>query len=267
MFHNVMSVAGLQPTTPQQHHRLPRVDLCQHANADIRGGGLVHATHVVTGGGSRSRGFRLVGNHSFGGEEQCGDGGGVLQGRAGNLHRVIDAGFEQVLVDTGGSVETVATGEAADLLGHDARLQARVERNLLQRGGEGRLDDLGTGQLVVFQIKILDGGLALHECDTTTSNDAFFNGSLSVADSVLNAVLAFLQLDLSSGTGLDDGNATGQLSEALLQLLTVVVRVSGSDLRLDLVNAAFDGLGGAGTVNNGGLFLGCLLYTSDAADE
>src|SRR5439155_6203942 len=48
----------------------------------------------------------------------------------------------------------------------------------------------------------------------------------------------------------------GELRQALLQLLAVVVRVAVLDLGADLVDAARDLLGGAGTVDDGGLVLG-----------
>src|SRR5919107_786531 len=63
---------------------------------------------------------------------------------------------------------------------------------------------------------------SLDEGNATTGDDAFLNGSLRVADCVLNAVLAFLELNFGSGTGLDDCHAAGQLGQALLQLLAVV---------------------------------------------
>jgi hypothetical protein len=43
-------------------------------------------------------------------------------------------------------------------------------------------------------------------------------------------VLALLELDLGGRADLDDGNAAGQLGEALLQLLAVVVGVGVLDL-------------------------------------
>ena len=56
---------------------------------------------AATGGGL----LGLVGHNGLGGEEQRGDGGGVLQGRAGDLGRVDDARGEQVDVLAGGGVE------------------------------------------------------------------------------------------------------------------------------------------------------------------
>ena len=54
-------------------------------------------------------------------------------------------------------------------------------------------------------------------------------------------MLALLELDLGGGTRLDDGDAAGELREALLELLAVVVAVGVLDLVADLRDAAGDG--------------------------
>src|SRR5690606_14143585 len=86
--------------------------------------------------------------------------------------------------------------------------------------------------------------------------DALLDRGLGVADGVLDAVLALLELDLGGGTGLDDGDAAGQLGQPLLQLLAVVVGVARLDLGADLVDAAGDLLGVTSTLDDGGLVLG-----------
>src|SRR5699024_4931863 len=75
-------------------------------------------------------------------------------------------------------------------------------------------------------------------------------------DCIFNAVLALLEFNLSSSANLEDCNAAGELSQALLQLLAVVVRVRVFDLSADLLDAAVDLLLGASTLNDGGLILG-----------
>jgi hypothetical protein len=70
----------------------------------------------------------------------------------------------------------------------------------------------------------------LDEGDATTGDDALLDGGLRVADGVLDAVLALLELDLGGRARLDDGDAAGELGEALLQLLAVVVAVGVLDL-------------------------------------
>src|SRR3546814_2049126 len=62
--------------------------------------------------------------------------------------------------------------------------------------------------------------------------------------------------DLRGGADLEDGDTTGQLGEALLELLAVVVRVGVLDLVLDLLDAALDVGVVAGTLDDGGPVLG-----------
>jgi putative effector of murein hydrolase LrgA (UPF0299 family) len=56
----------------------------------------------------------------------------------------------------------------------------------------------------------------------------------------LDAVLALLHLDLGRGADLDDGDAAGELGEALVQLLLVPVGVGVLDLLADLVDPGLD---------------------------
>src|SRR5690606_19531526 len=90
----------------------------------------------------------------------------------------------------------------------------------------------------------------------TTGDDALLDGCLRVADGVLDAVLALLELDLGGRTRLDDGDAAGELGEALLQLLAVVVAVGVLDLATDLGHATLDGGLLARTLDDRGLVLG-----------
>src|ERR671910_2057550 len=69
-------------------------------------------------------------------------------------------------------------------------------------------------------------------------------------------MLLLLELRLCGRPYLDNGHATGQLGQTLLELLAVEVRVCTLDLGADLVDAARDPLGLAGTVDDGGVVLG-----------
>ena len=69
-------------------------------------------------------------------------------------------------------------------------------------------------------------------------------------------MLALLQLNLSCGTSLQHSNTTGELSQALLQLLTVVIGIGVSDLCADLSHATLDSCCVACTLDDGGLVLG-----------
>src|SRR6185437_3946199 len=99
----------------------------------------------------------------------------------------------------------------------------------------------------------LDG---VRQRDATTGEQALLDGRLRVADGVLDAVLALLELDLGRRTDLDDRNTAGQLGQALLQLLAVVVGVRLLDLGADLVDATLDLVGVTGTLDDRRLVLG-----------
>ena len=77
---------------------------------------------------------------SLGGEEQAGDGGRVLQRAAGDLRRVDDAGFDEVVVFAGGDVVAFVAFALLDFLHDERAFQAgvvgeRAER-LFDRRGE-----------------------------------------------------------------------------------------------------------------------------------
>ena len=92
--------------------------------------------------------------------------------------------------------------------------------------------DVGAGGLVADQVELVERGLAgLHQRDATTGDDALLDGRLRVANGVLDAVLALLELDLGGRADLDHRNTAGQLGQALLQLLAVVVGVATSRSR------------------------------------
>src|SRR5699024_2943342 len=79
--------------------------------------------------------------------------------------------------------------------------------------------------------EFVEGGRAgLQQGHAATGDDALVHGGLGVAHRVLDAVLALLELDLGGGAGPDDGHTAGQLRQALLQLLAVVVGVGVLDL-------------------------------------
>ena len=69
-------------------------------------------------------------------------------------------------------------------------------------------------------------------------------------------MLDLLELGLGSSADLDDGNATGELGQALLELLTVEVRCGVLHLALDLSDASVDSLLGTGTTHDNGVVLG-----------
>src|SRR6478609_2764481 len=216
-----------------------------------------HAAHAAVAAAHGGRLLGLVGHNGLGGEEQRGDRRGVLQRRAGDLRRVDDACGDEVDVLARGGVQAPARGERADLLRHDAALEAGVDGDLLERGRRGDADDVGASGLVTLELELLERSLGgLQQGHATTGDDALLDGRLGVAHGVLDAVLALLELDLGGSAGLDDRNTAGQLGQALLQLLAVVVAVRLLDLGADLVDPTLDLVLVASALDDGRLVLG-----------
>jgi hypothetical protein len=71
-------------------------------------------------------------------------------------------------------------------------------------------------------------------------NDAFFDGRATRVQRVLDAGLLLLHLGLGRGADVDLGDPAGQLGQALLEFLAVVVAGGAFDLVLDLLDAALD---------------------------
>src|SRR5690606_5381432 len=213
--------------------------------------------HAAVGRGGRSSRSRLLGDDGLGRQEQTGDRCGVLQGRARHLGRVNDARSEHVDVLARSGVEALSRGELGNLRSHDARLEAGVEGDLLQRSLDTDANDLRTRRLVTVELELVERSRrGLNQGDTTAGDDALFDGRLRVADGVLDAVLALLELDLGCSARLDDGDAAGELREALLELLTVVIAVGRLDLTADLGHATLDLAGVTSTLDDGRLVLG-----------
>ena len=96
----------------------------------------------------------------------------------------------------------------------------------------------------------------LQQRDAAARHDALLERRAGGLQRVLDAVLLLLHLGLGGRADLDDGDAAGELGEALLELLAVEVRVGVLDLGLDLVDAALDRVGVAGAVDDRGRVLG-----------
>src|SRR5665647_2592758 len=82
------------------------------------------------------------------------------------------------------------------------------------------------------------------------------SGAATGDDALLDAVLLLLELNLGVGADLDHADTTGQLGEALLELLAVPVRVGALDLGLYLVDTAGDLVLVTGAVHDRRVVLG-----------
>ena len=71
-------------------------------------------------------------------------------------------------------------------------------------------------------------------------DDAFFDGRAGRVQRVFHAHFLFLHFGLGRGADVDDGHATGELRQAFLQFLAVVIARRLLDLAADLIHAALD---------------------------
>ena len=72
---------------------------------------------------------------------------------------------------------------------------------------------------------------------------------------IVNAVLLFLDFDLSGTANLDHGHTACQLGQSFLQLLPIVVGGGVIDLDLELSHTSLDGILVTSTVDDGGVVL------------
>ena len=112
--------------------------------------------------------------------------------------------------------------------------------------------DLG----VALELDLVERRDGLQEGGATAGDEALLDGRAGRRERILDAVLLLLELDLGGRADLDDGDAAGQLGEALLELLAVVVGGGVLDLGLDLGHAGLDLVGLAVAVDDRRVVLG-----------
>ena len=138
---------------------------------------------------------------------------------------------------------------------HDERaFEARVVGELAERGFDRAVHDLGSDGFITFELEVGQGLLGPDEGDAAAGDDAFLDRRTGGVEGVFDAGFLLLHLGLGRGADIDDGDTTGQLGEALLELLAVVVRGGLLDLTADLGDAALDVFALAFTFDDGGGF-------------
>src|SRR5882724_2770618 len=222
----------------------------------------IHTTHAAHAAATRRHAaagvlLRHFGHHGFRGDQQRRDRGRVLDRHTHDLGRVDDALGDQVDIFAGLGVEAVGVLiPLEDLADDDGTVLARVDRDLAGWIRQRLTDDLDAGLLVVVlgakPLEVLGG---TQQGDAAARHDAFFNRRTGRMHRVINAILALPDLDLGRAADADHRDAACKLGQTLLQLLTVVVRGSFLDLRLDLVDARLDVGLLAGAADDGGVFL------------
>src|SRR4051812_29795133 len=208
-----------------------------------------HVGHAAAGAGAVLLGG--LGDDRLGGEDVLRDRRGVLQRRARDHGGVDDARADEVDHLAGGGVQALARGGLADVVDDDRALVAGVLRDLAERLLERADDDLRARLLVLDVERVeVDRLDRLEQRHAAARHDALLEGRAGGLQRVLDAVLLLLHLRLGGRADLHDGDAAGELGEALLELLAIEVRVGRLDLRLDLVDAALDGLRVTGAVDD-----------------
>src|SRR5437773_34455 len=81
---------------------------------------------------------------------------------------------------------------------------------------EGLSDDADANLLVPTELELVEDRDCLQQRHAAAGHDALLDGRSSRRESVLDAVLLLLQLDLCCGADLDDGDPAGELREAFL---------------------------------------------------
>ena len=169
------------------------------------------------------------------------------------LGGVDDAALEEVLVLLGAGVVAVVGLAVLDFIHHDAAFEAGVLDNHAQGLLDGAADDLDAEFLVlVLGLDVVEALSGADEGGAATGDDAFLDGCAGGVQGVVEAVFLLLHLDLRSGADVDDGNAAGQLGEALLELLAVIVAGGLLNLGFDLTHAGLDHLAVALAADDGG---------------
>ena len=72
---------------------------------------------------------------------------------------------------------------------------------------------------VTFELEAVEHLLRTDEGDAAAGDDAFFHRRTGGVEGVFDAGFLFLHLGLGRGADIDDGHTTGELGEALLELL------------------------------------------------
>src|SRR6266403_237076 len=223
----------------------------------------VHTTHAAHAAATRRHAgasgalLRQFGHHGVGGDQKLRDRRSVLDRHTNHLGRVDDALRDQVAILAGLGVEAVGILLLLEDLADDHRaIFAGIDGDLAGRRGQRLTHDLDAGLLVVVlgaqPLEVLGG---TQQGDAAARHDAFFHRRTGRMHRVINAILALPDLDFGRAADADHRDAARELGQTLLQLLTVVVRGSFLDLRLDLRHPRLDVGLLAGAVDDGGVLL------------
>src|SRR5690606_25318637 len=93
---------------------------------------------------------------------------------------------------------------AADTLENDRAVFTGIGCDLAHRDFQGLANDVDADLgILIIHLQVVQRADGVDQGDTTTGDDALFNGSASSRQSVLNAMLLFLQFGLSCSAHAD----------------------------------------------------------------
>ena len=114
-------------------------------------------------------------------------------------------------------------GQALDVLDDDLAVRAGVVGDLADGRLERAAQDAEAHRLVAHELDRVERRDGLEQGHAAAGDQALLDRCAGGRERVLDAVLLLLELDLGGRADLDDGDAAGELGQALLELLAVVV--------------------------------------------
>ena len=213
---------------------------------------------VVAAAGRVVLGLGSFGDDAVGHQEQARDAGSVLECDAIHLGWRDDALGDEIAVLAGERVESVGALELLDLGHDDGATLAGILGDRSQRDDEGVDQRIDTKHLIADagSTDFLERWNRADVAGAAAGHHALGDGRASGMERVLDATLLLLEFRLAGGADLDLRHAAGQLGQALLELLAVIVAVGALDLRANLLAAAADGLAAARALDERGVLAG-----------
>src|SRR6266699_1670563 len=196
----------------------------------------------------RSSGLLLlwqVCDQSLGRQDHRSNAGSILQGRARYLCRVDDTALDHILVLVGEHVVAVVLVlvlflGAAHTFGDHRAVASAVDCKLAQWLLQGAAQDSHTRRGVSFEMQAIQRFDSIQQGHATAGYHTLFDACASSGKRILNTRLTVFQFNLGASADLNKRYAAGQLRQALLELLTIIVAGRLFDLRLDLADASLD---------------------------
>ena len=95
----------------------------------------------------------------------------------------------------------------------------------MQRGCQSAGNDIHAGFFIAADLgsHFFNGFDRTNHYNAAAWYDTFFGSRARCVDSVFDQIVTFLHFGFGVGTGANDGNAAGQLGQAFLELLAVVI--------------------------------------------